>query len=394
MQLQKRAAVDLIAPPKGVAVVCALMFLSLGTWELFEAMLGPIAIGLGVLGVLLCLAGAVFLARASSPIEREEPRVFAHFLMLGSILWSLGLLYASVWLGTFEIEWRGFFFLTAPVFGVAWTYVIGKLVMNRRRILVPQSSYGPRGAANTWLSAATVFSSALALVSMRESLSGPMDIAFAVLWMAPPVVCMYITARILLRELPVAVQETAGLSRLRATTVWSLRVWSGTVAVFLCASCRPLDGVQAAQFLVFAGLAVIGGVHLALETVIRELPRGARTVWFGSMAAVCAAIAVTLVTFRLPRRALFELFRSRFDACVADSMEGERSIGPWGVLVKRDPGGGVFLETFSKQIDSDGELHVGFAHGPVGDTTPFGRLTDRRVLGGDWYEFEVREASD
>jgi hypothetical protein len=329
--------------------------------------------------------------RAPAPAEEGEPRWQAWFWLILTSLWSVELLFASLWPGAFEQDWAVFFVLHSIVIVGAWMYVLAKLAMNRRRASGSSTRGGPRGIAIVWLTAALVFSALLAIFSAREALPRPQGFLWVLAQTAPWLLAVYFVARIVLRELPVQLAKARDVDlRVRIAAVAVLRALSVTTAILLTASSRLLDGFPPGQALILGGLALLGGVHLALEVVIHELPRGARTLWLGSLAIVMATVSFTLVLFGLPRRAIFELFRQSFDARAADGREGPQRIGPWRVHRELDPRGGVFFSAWSGQKDSDCSVTFGFAHRPNSEGTPFGdRLLELQPLGADWYEFQV-----
>jgi len=295
----------------------------------------------------------------------------------------------SVWPGYFG-GWVILFFLAGVSGAIASAWILFQMVTSRRRALGPRDARGPRHAAMVWLDGSTGFTAVLALVSMRETAT-PLRLLVLVAETAPWFLAVYWVSRIVLKELPAQLEPLhEPLPRVRVFAIVLLRILSGGVILLLCASSRALDGVPPGDALLLAGMALLGGLHLTLQSALRELPRGARTLWFGALAAVLAGVAVGAVELRLPRRAAFEVYRGRFDRCAANGADGLQRVGPWRVTRAEDPRGGVFFATWSEQeqVDSDGVQYVGFAFRPNGAGTPFGDWgVEFTPLGGEWFEF-------
>ncbi|MSR62585.1 MAG: hypothetical protein EXS08_09100 [Planctomycetes bacterium] len=357
-------------------------------WCGTEWILGLVLLAsLGVFG--LVLAGVASLALAPSAPEEGEPRVAAVGWSAFSAVWAGGLGFESLCPGRLESGDGGMVFaLALALVSLAWAYVIARTALARRRPRPTRAAFHPRAAADAWFAAATLFCAFGAVVSSRTLFAQPGQLVWVWLQSAPWFVGLFFASRFLLRELPAGL-DPAPLPARRRAALWLLRASSVLLAVSLCATALGLDGIPPAHVLVLAGLALLGGLHLALELLIRELPRAARTLWYACLAGVLALVASALVAFDLPRRAAFALYRGEFEACIAAPGDGLRSIGPWEIELRRDAQGGSYFQTFEKVWMSDGTVHYGFAHRPDAETSPFGRVSERIPLGGDWFQFQA-----
>ena len=135
-------------------------------------------------------------------------------------------------------------------------------------------------------------------------------------------------------------------------TPWSLlflRAITACVVILICSWAVSFDGVPPAFFIPQLALLAVGGVHFIVESLIRQLPRGARNLWLASVAFLGGTGASALVALHVPRTIAFELFRSRFDDCAATWPAGRHRIGPWSFFLERDADGTTFLSTFGEQ---------------------------------------------
>ena len=391
-EARARAPVSSTVRRSLTVVALAVLLLSIAWCDTPSSWSGMLVRALAIGGSVLVFGGVLLLASSRVAPEESEPRRAARVLLVLTGVWSVGLVVTSVWPGHFEGHWAIPFYLVGVVLSLVWAGVVFGMVARRHRALATHEVRGPRHAALLWLDGVTGFAVVTALLlPLDEVTARPRLLVSLVASTAPWLLAAYFVSRAVLRELPLQIEPAHTPPPLgRRLVIVLLRTLGGAAAALVCFA-GPALFVPPTTALMLIALASLGGFHLALEAAVHELPRGGRTLWFGALAAVLAVAGVVAVTLRLPRRATFGVYHTRFDECATKGVDGSGRIGPWSIVRATDPRGGVFLSTWRSEPDSDGVSYAGFAFRPNDVGTPFGdRHVELTPLGGEWFEFEAR----